>query len=89
MLPARDRHRDRAGWIVEALVADGRRPVRQRAVAVHAGDHPRAAVVEGGVGQRDPAGEVGLGLDVGVAVVLVPGERRSAPSGFLYTAWSQ
>jgi hypothetical protein len=34
--------------------------------------HPHAAVVECRVDQRDPTGEVVLGLDVGVPVVLVP-----------------
>src|SRR5437870_2917641 len=39
---------------------------------VQSGRHAGAAVVEGGVGERQPHGEVLLGLDVGVAVVLVP-----------------
>ena len=42
------------------------------AESVAAGGDPRAAVVEGGVGERHPHGEVGLRLHVGVAVVLVP-----------------
>jgi hypothetical protein len=46
---------------------------------VHPGNDPGAAVVDGGVGQGDPAREVLLGLDEVVAVVLVPGE----PSGLL------
>ncbi len=39
-----------------------------------AGHHPRAAALLGGVGERDPAGEIALRLDEVVAVVLVPGK---------------
>ena len=72
-----DRHRVRR--VLDALPADGvDPPVQQRAAAVHAGEHLRAAVGDRGVGQRDPAREVVLGLDERVAGVLVPRERGAA-----------
>ncbi len=46
----------------------------QGAEAVEARHHPRAAVLDGGVVQRDPDGEVLLRLGERVAVVLVPWE---------------
>ena len=49
--------------------------MRQRAAQMPARNHPRASVVDRRVGERDPAGQVGLRLDVGVAVVLMPRER--------------
>ena len=41
---------------------------------MQAGDHLRASVVDGGIGERHPAGEVLLRFDEGVAVVLMPRE---------------
>ena len=55
---------------------------RERALSVQARRDPRAAVGLGGVGERNPAGQILLRLEVGVAVVLVPGELRRGP-GFL------
>ncbi len=48
--------------------------VPQRAHAMEPAHHVRAAVVERGVGERHPAGEVLLGRDERVPVVLVPRE---------------
>src|SRR5271156_460372 len=42
---------------------------------VAAGLHPRTTILDGGVGQRNPAGEVGLRLDEVIAVVLMPREK--------------
>src|SRR5215831_10708288 len=36
---------------------------------------PRASVPFGRIGQRDPTGQIGLRLDIGVAIVLMPRER--------------
>ncbi|CAB4799273.1 unannotated protein [freshwater metagenome] len=44
----------------------------KRADSVDSGGYPRTTVVDGGIGERHPAGEVLLGLDVRVAVVLMP-----------------
>ena len=52
----------------------GRRSGAGGCRAVQPGEHPRAAVLDGGVGERDPAREVLLRLDERVAVVLVPRE---------------
>ena len=58
--------------VAEALEADRCVHVAQGALAVDAGHHAHAAVLGRGVGERDPTREVGLRLDVGVPVVLVP-----------------
>src|SRR5208282_3710751 len=50
-------------------------PMSESASQMAARNHPRTTVVESRVVQSDPAGEVSLGLYVGVAVVLMPGER--------------
>ena len=44
----------------------------------YARQHLDAAVLGRGVGERDPDREVGLRLDVGVPVVLVPEDRLGA-----------
>src|SRR5260370_28249255 len=49
--------------------------MRERPAQMSARNHPRTTVVNGRVVESDPAGEVRLRLDVGVAVVLMPGER--------------
>jgi hypothetical protein len=69
------RRRDGVVGVLEALVAERRdEAMRERALAVQAGHHPRAAALLGRVGQRQPARQVLLRLDVGVAIVLVPRE---------------
>src|SRR5205823_6944085 len=69
------RNWNRTVRVPRALEADGRASVGERARTVEAGEYPDAAVVERGVGDRDPAREVGLRFDVRVAVVLVPEDR--------------
>ena len=71
------RGRDRGdGRVFDADEAEVRGLVRERTAPVHTGQNPGATVLRGGGRQRDPAGQVLLGFDVGVPVVLVPGEGR-------------
>src|SRR5512135_662448 len=49
--------------------------MRQRPAQVPTRNHPRTTVVERRVVESDPARQVRLRLDVGVAVVLMPRER--------------
>ena len=71
--PAAHRRRHRRRALLEALPAERVDVVvGEGAVAVAAGRHLRAAVLLGGVGEREPHREVLLRLDVRVAVVLVP-----------------
>ena len=57
---------------IEARQSEWANRMLERADAVDSGGYPRTTVVEGGIGEGHPAGEVLLGLDVCVAVVLVP-----------------
>ena len=58
-----------------AHVTELRQSMRQRPAQMSARNHPGTTVVDGRVVESDPAGQVRLRLDVGVAVVLMPRER--------------
>ena len=75
MLPAQTGTVERVLDVAPALEADRRGSVRKGAIPVRAGHHGDATVVERGVGDRDPAGQVRLGLDERIAVVLMPEDR--------------
>ena len=72
-------YRHRAFHVLQATVAQRRAVMCQRALSVQAGNDPGTAVVEGRISQRDPAGQVLLRFDVGVAVVLMPGKLPIRP----------
>src|SRR5271170_4787218 len=67
------RNRRRVGAVVlTANVASLAPTMLQSSAQVPAWNDPRTSVLEGGIGERDPAGEVRLRLDEGVAVILMP-----------------
>ena len=86
--PGRHRCRDRAGRVVEALPPDRLDPpVAQRAEPVDAGHDPRAAVVDGGVGEAVAHGQSGLagaddeGVGGGHGTGLLEVRARGSPAG--------
>ncbi len=48
--------------------------VDQGAQTMDAGQNPRAAIIAGGIIQRDPAGDIGLGIGEGITIILMPRE---------------
>ncbi len=60
--------------LLAAHVSELRQAMRKRAAQMPAGNYPGTTVINGRVVKRDPAGEVRLRLDVGVAVILMPRE---------------
>src|SRR5208282_3766474 len=70
-------HRRGFGAVVllAAYVTELAQAMRERAAQMSRRNYPRASVFDRRVGERDPAGQVRLRLDIGVAVVLMPRER--------------
>ncbi len=61
--------------VLAAYVAKLGLAMRQCSAQMASRNYPRTSVVNGRVGQREPARQVCLRFDVGVAVVLMPRER--------------